>query len=224
MPYLNTFKEKLQVPSLDVNQNWTTQEQVLPISLQSTPFDNKLLKVSGTLKGLVQQYRQRNQTLDNTHENKSKNKFFNNIAIDIFLFIAAIISMLVVVTIIHIVCRHAKLKGLLRGIAFQPVKQTKAVVTNQIKRHCTAQWYGIVALTLMIILLIVYICLTTQRCTIFNRRLYSNTVSIMLFYSDIKQYIPVKLCKSAGSIHLFQLYGQINSDQIVLERIVYGTW
>ena len=35
----------------------------------------------------------------------------------------------------------------------------------------------------------------------------------MLFFSDIKQYIPVKLCKSAGSIHLFQLYGQLNSDQ-----------
>ena len=40
----------------------------------------------------------------------------------------------------------------------------------------------------------------------------------MLFFSDIKQYIPVKLCKSAGSIHLFLIYGQLNSDQIVLEK------
>ena len=39
----------------------------------------------------------------------------------------------------------------------------------------------------------------------------------MLFFSNIKQYIPVKLCKSAGSIHLFQIYGQLNSDQTVLE-------
>ena len=30
----------------------------------------------------------------------------------------------------------------------------------------------------------------------------------MLFFLDVKQYVPVKLCKSAGSIHLFQLYGQ----------------
>ena len=117
----------------------------------------------GTLKGLVQQYRQKSQTLDNKHENKPKNKFFDNIAIDIFLFIAAIISMLPVIAIIHIVCRHAKLKALLTGIAFQPVKQTEAVVTNQIKQHCTAQWYSIQCLTLMIILLIVYICLTTQK-------------------------------------------------------------
>ena len=40
----------------------------------------------------------------------------------------------------------------------------------------------------------------------------------MLFFSDIKQYIPVKLCKTAGSIHLFQIYGQLTSDQITLER------
>ena len=183
MPYLHTFKEKPEVPSLEVDQNWITQEQVLPISLQSTPFDNKILKTPGTLKGLVQQYRQKSQTLDNMHKNKTKNKFFDNIAIDIFLFIAAIISMLVIVAIIHIVCRHAKLKALLTGIAFQPVKPAEAVVTNQIKQHCTAQWYAIAVLTLMIILLIVYIYLTTQRCTIFKRRLYSkySNYNVILF-------------------------------------------
>ena len=217
--YLDTFKEHLELPSLEVNQNWTTtQEQVLPISLQSSPFDDKLLKAPETLKGLAQQYRQKSQTLDNIHGSRTKNRFFDNIAIDIFLFKAAIISMLVVIAIIHLVCRHTKLKALLTGIAFQPVKQTEAMVTNQVTQHCTAQLYAIAALNLMIILLIVYICLTTQRCTIFKRRLYSNTVTIMLFFSDIKQYIPVKMCKSAGSIHLFQIYGQLNSDQIVLEK------
>ena len=109
----------------------------------------------------MQQYRQKGQTLDNIHESRTKNKFFDNIAIDIFLFIAAIISLLAVIAIVHIVCRHAKLKALLTGIAFQPVKQTEAVVTNHVTQHCTAQWYAIAALTLMIILLIVYICLTT---------------------------------------------------------------
>ena len=90
--------------------------------------------------------------------------------------------------------------------------------SNLQQQHCTTQWYAIAALTLMIVLLIIYICLNMQRCTIFKRRLYSNTVTIMLFFSDIKQYIPVKLCKSAGSIHLFQIYGHLNSDQIVLEK------
>ena len=40
----------------------------------------------------------------------------------------------------------------------------------------------------------------------------------MLFFSDVKQYIPVKLYKSADSIHLFQIYGHLSSDQIVLEK------
>ena len=126
--------------------------------------------------------------------------------------------MLAVVAVIHIICRHTKLKALLTGIAFESEEQAEVVVTNQIKQHCTAQWYAIAALTMMTILLTVYICLTTQRCPIFKRRLYSNTVTIMLFFSDIKQYIPVKFCQSVGSIHLFQIYGQLNSDQIVLEK------
>ena len=40
----------------------------------------------------------------------------------------------------------------------------------------------------------------------------------MLFFSDVKQYILMKLCKTAGSIHLFQIYGQLAPDQITLER------
>ena len=40
----------------------------------------------------------------------------------------------------------------------------------------------------------------------------------MLFFSDVKQYIPVKLCKTAGSILLFQTYGKLAPDQITLER------
>ena len=132
---------------MEVNQNWTIQKQVLPILLQATPFNNKLLKAPGTLKGLVQQYKQKSKMLDEAQDNKSKNEFFNNIAVDIFLFVATIISMLAVIAIIHLVCRHAKLKALLTGIAFQPVKQAEAVVPQQTKEFCTAQWYAIAALT-----------------------------------------------------------------------------
>ena len=70
----------------------------------------------------------------------------------------------------------------------------------------------------MVIGLIIYVLATTQKCTIFKRRLYSNTVTMMLFFLDIKQYVPVQLCKTAGSIHLFQIYGQLTPDQITLER------
>ena len=70
--------------------------------------------------------------------------------------------MFTVIAIIHITCRHAKLKTLLTGIAFQPVKQAEAVITNQTKEYCTAQWYAITELTMMTILLIIYICLSNK--------------------------------------------------------------
>ena len=218
MPYLDTFKEELELSRLEINQNWTTQKQVLPISLQATLFDSKLLKAPGTLKGLVQQDKQKSKMLDEAQNVKPKNEFFGNIAVDIFLFAATIIPMLTVTAIIHLVCRNVKLKALLPGIAFQSVNQAEAVVTKQTKEFCTAQWYVIAALTVLTILLIFYICLSNQKCTLFKRRLYSNTVIIMLFSSDVRQYVPIKLCKSAGSIHLFQIYGQLDSNQIFLEK------
>ena len=126
MPYLDTFKEELELPSLEVNQNWTTQKQVLPILLQATPFDNKLLKAPGTLKGLVQQYKQKSKMLDEAQENKPKNEFFDNIAIDIFLFVAAIISMLAVIAIIHIVCRHVKIESFTNWDCFSASESSRS--------------------------------------------------------------------------------------------------
>ena len=93
--------------------------------------------------------------------------------------------MLAVIAIIHIVCRHAKLKALLTGIAFQPVKQAEAAAPHQTKEYCTAQWYAIAALTVMTLLLIVYICVSNQKCTIFKRRFYSNTVTILSRYQAV---------------------------------------
>ena len=220
MHYFDSLKANLEMTNLDayIPQNWTTQEQVLPISLHMTGFDSRLLKAPETLKDLVQQYKKKGQVLNKENRNKGETKrtFFNNIIMDIFLFVTAILSMIATAATVHLVCKHSKLKALLTGIGVLPVKQIEAIFDNQMQNHCTSQWYTIVALSLMIVLLTIYICLTTQKCAIFKKRLYSNTVTVMLFFSDVKQYIPVKLCKAAGSIHLFQIYGQLVSYQTTL--------
>ena len=211
MNYFNNLKENIEITEitdLDIQyfSNWTTQEKVLPISLQTSEIDPKLLKASETLRDWIQQYKEKGQTLNKVNKNKNSTKrsIFNSIIMDIFLFVAAVLSMLATAVIVHLVCRHSRLEALLTGIAFQPVKQTEALFNeDQMQKHCTVQWYTTAALTLMIIALTVYICLTTQKCTIFKRSLYSNTVTVMIFFSDVKQYIPVKLCKTAGSIQLF---------------------
>ena len=40
----------------------------------------------------------------------------------------------------------------------------------------------------------------------------------MLFISDVKYYVPVKLCKKAGSIHLFKITGKLMSDKVKLNK------
>ena len=53
---------------------------------------------------------------------------------------------------------------------------------------------------------------------IFRKYQYSNTIKIRLFISDIKSYVPIKLCKTSGSIHLFKLNGSINKENIMLHK------
>ena len=47
---------------------------------------------------------------------------------------------------------------------------------------------------------------------------FANIVKIVFFISDVQHYIPIKLCKTSGSPHLFKIKGTLNSDDIRLNR------
>ena len=47
---------------------------------------------------------------------------------------------------------------------------------------------------------------------------FSNVVKIVLFLSDVQNYIPIKLCKTSGSIHLFRIQGTLKQGDIKLNR------
>ena len=49
----------------------------------------------------------------------NKNSFINDNIIDDFLFVTAIISLVVMTIVIYIVCRHTKLKSLVTSLALQ---------------------------------------------------------------------------------------------------------
>ena len=220
MHYFDSLTNDLKTHIL---QNWTMHEQVIPISLQTFDFDSKLLKAPKTLKDFVYQYQQKKQILDKCENNVNtlgKQSFFDNYIINIFLFIAAILSMIATAEIVCIMCKHAKLKALLTGIAFQPIKGTDAIsdsINENENCTCKAQWYTIAALALMIMGLILLILATIRKCRIFRGQLFSNTVTVMLFFSDVDQYVPIKLYQTMGSIHLFKILGHLTPDQITLE-------
>ena len=43
-------------------------------------------------------------------------------------------------------------------------------------------------------------------------------MKVVLFISDIQNYIPIKLCKTSGSIHLFKIKGTLKPGDIKLNR------
>ena len=66
--------------------------------------------------------------------------------------------------------------------------------------------------------LIIFAILQVRRIKICRGQIFSNLVKIMLFISDIQYYIPVKLCKTAGSIQLFKITGKITMEKVKLNK------
>ena len=44
----------------------------------------------------------------------------------------------------------------------------------------------------------------------------------MIFISDVQYYIPIKVCKTAGSMHLFKIIGTLKPENIKLNK--YYIW
>ena len=47
---------------------------------------------------------------------------------------------------------------------------------------------------------------------------FSNAVKVMIFISDVQNYVPIKLCKTVGSIHLFKIRGMLKTENIKLNK------
>ena len=41
---------------------------------------------------------------------------------------------------------------------------------------------------------------------------------ILLFISNTHSYVPIKLCRVAGSIHLFRIRGRLNQENVKLKK------
>ena len=168
-----------------------------------------------TLKDFIHQYNCKkeifylNERHDTMDENlRNKNFFSNNFIVDIFLFITAIISLLVTNLAIHLLCKHKKLRMLVARLALQQVREVGTVtvqeeVTNEC--ICKIQIYIIFALTSTILGLVIFAVLHSRKLKLCRGCLFSNAVKIMLFISDVQYYVPIKLCKTAGSIQLLKI-------------------
>ena len=66
--------------------------------------------------------------------------------------------------------------------------------------------------------LIIVTSLHYRKSRLYKGYEFSNAVKIMLFISDIQNYVPIKLCKTASSIHLFKIKGTLKTGNIKLNK------
>ena len=102
--------------------------------------------------------------------------------------------------------------------------QAKEVGTAKQKEiHSECKTLTYISLALTILKLVMVAILHYRKSKLCRRCTFSNAVKIMIFISDVQYYVPIKLCKTAGSIHLFKVIGMLKSENIKLNKITYGT-
>ena len=100
----------------------------------------------------------------------------------------------------------------------QRIKAVEAADMSDILCTCKTQWY-IMGMLIIITLGMLYLVTNKLRKTSFCKGcLFSNNTKILLFVSNTHSYVPIKLCRVAGSIYLFQIRGRLNQENVKLKK------
>ena len=103
---------------------------------------------------------------------------------------------------------------LVTSLILHKIKEVEAS-SKETNFECKTLVYVGVILTVLSLIIVTFLHYRKSRlCKGYK---FSNVVKIMLFISDIQNYVPIKLCKTAGSIHLFKIKGTLKPDKYKIE-------
>ena len=96
------------------------------------------------------------------------------------------------------------------------VKEVGVVTQKEFNSECrTLAYIGIILTILGLAMVAIFHYRKSKFC---RGCMFSNAVKIMIFISDVQNYIPIKVCKTAGSIHLFKITGMLKAENIKLNK------
>ena len=127
----------------------------------------------------------------------NKDFFSKNFIVDVFLFVTAVISLLVTTLVIYLLCKHKKLRTLVTSLAIQQIKEVDTVTKQEevtTACSCKIQYYIDLALSISIFGLVIFAVLHSRKLKLCREHLFSNAVKIVLFifyvqYNYVIQYI-----------------------------------
>ena len=106
---------------------------------------------------------------------------------------------------------HKKIRALIASLVLHQVKEVGAISGGTNSKCTTLAYIGII---LTILSLIIVMFLNYRKSIFCKGHRFLNAVTIMIFISDVQNYVPIKLCKTAGSIHLFKIIGMLKAENI----------
>ena len=147
------------------------------------------------------------QELENTKETSKFKSFLNSVLADILLFTAALVTMIIMLVIIYIMFGQSKLKALVANIVMQSIKGVEATDMSDMLCICKTQWY-IMGMLIIITLGILYLVTNKiRKSSIFK--------ALCIQYPFVHIY---KLCRVAGSIHLFRIREKLNPENVKFKK------
>ena len=194
----------------------------LPLNLSIPHFDNSLRHTLTKLKDSMNKYINNNKIFDlqqrHTVESLTSSKnFFSSHIVNIFMFTSSIISIITITLVIYLFCKHKHIRTLVAGLVLNKIKEVEANSNPEGTNYeCRALAYVGIILTVLSMIIVTFLHYGKSRLCRGYR--CSNAIKIMLFISDVQNYVPIKLSKTSGSIHLFKIKGTLKSGDIKLSR------
>ena len=186
--FLNYFEgliDTLEVPFL---HNVTMQEHILPISLESDDFDKELLAAPETLRELVENYKRKKLSFDKQHETlepeddlEIETSIFNHLASKLFIFVMALISLVVAIIVLMLLFKGAKMQALVTNLLMQ--KSVKALTEGTVICSNYEYWIIIAWLSLILLGVMFLVIEKVHKMPIFMKHQYSNTIKVLIFIS-----------------------------------------
>ena len=182
-------------------------------------FDTTLLNAPTNLKDFINSYTKQKEIFDlqerhkTTILNTNKNFFSDNYILDIFVFISTIILLLTTTLTVYLLCKHKKIRALLASLVLHQVKEV-GTTSGETNSECTTLAYKGIILTILSLIIVMFLHYRKSRFCKGHR--FSKMVKMMIFISDVQNYVPIKLCKTAGSIHFFKTTGTLKAQNIKL--------
>ena len=201
-------------------------EQLLPLNLSIPHFNNSLRHRPTELKDFITNYINNDKEIFDlqqrhaieSHTLSSNKIFFFSHIVNIFAF-TSIIPIITITLVIYLFCKHKHIRAIVASLILHKIKEveTNSNPYPEINNYeCRTLTYVRIVLTILSMIIVIFLHYRKSRLCRGYR--YSNVVKIVLFISDVQNYVPIKLCKTSGSIHLFKIKGTLKSGDIKLNR------